>query len=154
MSNTFETLEGELNWVRTKTPEMSPAQFKSKPTDPDKYFWKTMLRPTQDSLIKIMDMQAKGVKNKLGKDDKGYYINFNRPVETFDKNGRVKEKFNPPKVYKADGSTEITDLVGNGSKGFVKIELYEHGAPGGKKAHAARLDSIMVTELVPYGNPA
>lgn len=151
MSSFFETLEGELNWVRTKTAELSPAEWKKKPSDPDKYTWKCMLRPTQESLRKIMDLQAKGIKNKLGKDEKGYTINFNRPTERLDaKSGRVLEKFDAPKVFKADGFTEINELVGNGSKGFVKVEVYEYNIKGGGKGHAARLDSIMVTELVPY----
>src|SRR5678810_814111 len=131
----FETLSGELNYVRTKNPEMTPSQYKSKPTDPDKYFWKAQIRPDQESLMKIMDLQSLGVKNKLGKDERGYFVNFNRPESTFDKKGAVKQRFTPPKVYKGDWSTPFEDYVGNGSKGQLKIEVYEHNAPGGKKAH-------------------
>lgn len=153
MPSFFETLEGELNWARTQTPELSP--FKNKPSDPDKYQWKVMLRPNQESMMKILDLQAKGCKNKLGKDDRGYTVNFNRPTERRNtRTGAILEKFEPPKVFKSDGVTPMTDLIGNGSKGKVTVEVYEHNAPNGGKAHAARLHSITVTELVPYGDQA
>lgn len=146
----FETLKGELHWVFCKEPRLG---YKATPSDPDKHEWSVMLRPDQESLMKIMDMQALGVKNKLSKDDTGqhYQISFKRPTQTVNKKtGAVLKTFQAPQVFQADGATILEELVGNGSKGFVKIELYEHNAPGGKKAHAARLDSVCVTDLVPY----
>lgn len=154
MPNFYETLSGELYWARTQSPELKP--FKNKPSDPDEYQWKVMLRPDQASMIKVMDLQAKGCKNKLGKDEKGYTVNFNRPTVRFKKPPSgpwtAIEKFEAPKVT-MNGSA-FADLIGNGSKGNVVVEVYEHKAPGGKTAHAARLHAIEITELVPYGSPA
>lgn len=152
MPSFYETLEGELYWARTQSPELKP--FKNKPTDPDEYQWKVMLRPTQESLSKILDLQAKGCKNKLGKDEKGYTVNFNRPSVRYKKtqNGPwvALEKFEAPKVT-LNGQA-FNDLIGNGSKGSVTVEVYEHNAPGGKKAHAARFHALDIKELVPYGS--
>lgn len=143
MPNELVTLEGEFHWVRTQEPEMSPF---GKPGEPPKYQWKAMLRPTQESMMRIIDLQSKGVKNQLKKDDKGYYINFNRPTVA----GKRKVPLDPPKVFAADGKTPIEGLVGNGSKGDMIIELYEHSTPTGSKAHAARLYGLTVKEMVEY----
>lgn len=141
MSSMYEVLEGEFYWVRHKAPE----EYLGKSA------WKFMLRPTQESLMKIMDMQSKGVKNQLKKDDKGYYINFSRPTDKKNnKTGAITQRFEPPKVFQADGITPMDELVGNGSKGKARIELYEHKTPNGGKAHAARWDSMVVTDLVKY----
>lgn len=143
MASFYEILEGEVQWVRHTTPE----EYLGKSS------WKFTLRPTQDSLMKIMDLQSKGVKNQLKKDDKGYYINFSRPTERRNKAGAVTQRFDPPKVFEADGTTPITEMIGNGSKGKARIELYEHNTPNGGKAHAARWDSMVITDLVKYESP-
>lgn len=146
MSNLFETLEGELHYVRTKEAEQSPF---TPAGQPPKFQWKLMFRPNQESLMKVMDMQSKGVKNQLKKDEQGYYVNFSRPTEIRTKKGVIK--LDPPKVTNADGSV-IDELIGNGSKGTIRVELYQHNTPNGGKAYAARLDSITVTDLIPYGD--
>ncbi len=137
----LEELQGELWWVRTKEPE----EFNGKRQ------WKCMIRPTQEGVMKLLDLQSKGVKNMLKKDEKGYYINFNRPTERKNKAGVVVQKFEAPKVYNTDG-TEFDGLVGNGSEGSIKLEIYQHATPTGGKAHAARLWSIHLTKLVEYGS--
>lgn len=144
----FVTLEGELNWVRHIDPEMSPFTPQGQPS---RYQWKVMFRPDQESLMKVMDMQSKGVKNQLKKDERGYYVNFNRPTAKPTKKGEIK--FEAPKVVMADG-TPVTTLIGNGSKGSIKVELYQHGTPNGGKAYAARWDSAIITDLVKYDSGA
>ena len=144
MSNLYETLSGEFYWTRTKEPELSP--FKAKPSDPDKYQWKTMFRPDKDSLTKIMDLQSMGVKNQLRKDDKGYFINFNRPTEI--KTGRGMSKLEPPKVTL--NGKPFDEFIGNGSRGQLTLEVYEHKTQNGGKGHAARLYAIDLEEHVPY----
>jgi len=143
----FKTFEGELHWVRAHSPEVG---FKSRPSDPDKLVWRAALIPTKESLMDVMDLQSMGVKNKLKKtDDNRYMINFTRPTERVDKKGKVLQRFDPPKILDAEG-VEVTEPIGNGSKGSITVEVYQHGAPGGATAHAARLHSIKVTELVKY----
>lgn len=145
MSSSFEKFEGSFDWTRVHTPEKSPF---TKPGEPEKFNWKTKFRPKdQENLMKLMDLQAKGVKNKLGKDDTGYFMNFNRPTEIKSRGGVVK--LDPPKVYQADGVTPLEDFIGNGSKGFLTLEVEEYTNKAGKGC-TARLDSICVTDLVKY----
>jgi hypothetical protein len=145
----LKTFEGELMWVRITNPEL---RMKNKPTDPDEYQWRAAIIPTKESLMDVMDLQSLGVKNKLKKtDDNRYIISFSRPEERKNKRtGKVLQSFDAPKAFKADGVTPLTDLIGNGSKGKLTVDVYEHAAFGGGKAHAARLHSITVTELVKY----
>lgn len=139
------TLEGTFYWAQhiyepTETP------FKDKHGNL-RWVWKVMFRPTPDSLMQIMDLQSKGVKNQLKKDEQGYFVNFSRPTK--DSAGKA---LRPPFVFAADGQTVITDAIGNGSKGKLTLDLYEHKTPTGGKANAARLYSITVTELVTYNS--
>jgi hypothetical protein len=149
--NTYETLTGEFWWVKAHEPEEGPAQF-NKPGQPPKFAWKIQFRPNAESVMKIIDLQSKGVKNQLKKteDGKSYFINFSRPTEIPKKFG-PSTKLTAPTVFGADGKTPIKEQVGNGSKGNIILELYEHRTPTGK-AHAARWFSLTVTDLVPYGN--
>lgn len=139
------TLEGTFYWAQhiyepTETP------FKDKHGNL-RWVWKVMFLPTPDSLMQIMDLQSKGVKNQLKKNDNNqYYVNFSRPTK--DSAGKA---LRPPFVFAADGQTVITDAIGNGSKGKLTLDLYEHKTPTGGKANAARLYSITVTDLVTYG---
>lgn len=148
--NTYEKLTGEFWWVKGDSPEEGPAQF-NKPGQPPKFAWKIQFRPNAESVMKIIDLQAKGVKNQLKKteDGKGYLINFSRPTEIPKKFG-APTKLNAPTIFGADGKTPLNEQVGNGSKGDITLELYEHKTPTGK-AHAARWFSLTVTDLVPYG---
>lgn len=144
MANTFEHLEGEFHWIKAVDAEKSPFTLKG---EPDKYAWKTMFRPNQESLLKIMDLQSKGVKNKLSKDEAGYYVNFSRPTEI--KTGKGPIKLDPPKIYAEDGATAISgNDIGNGSKGKITLEIYEHKTPNGGKSHAARWYAATITNLV------
>jgi hypothetical protein len=132
-------LKGEFHWCKYDAPEKSPFTAKDQP---EKWAWKTMFIPDQESLMKVMDMQSMGVKNKLSKleDRAGYSVNFSRPTKI-----AGKDTF-PPKVFQADGSTPFEGRVENGSKGEITIELYEHKTPNGGKAHAARWLSATISE--------
>ena len=142
MSNSYVTLNGEFHWCKYIEPEKSPFTLKG---EPEKWAWKTMFIPDQESLMKIMDLQSMGVKNKLSKleDRPGYSVNFSRPTRI----GKgVGKELAPPNVYQADGKTPFEGRVENGSKGSITLELYEHKTPNGGKAHAARWYSATITE--------
>lgn len=134
-------LKGEFHWVKNVDAEKSPFTLKG---EPEKWAWKTMFIPEQESLMKIMDLQSMGVKNKLSKleDRPGYSVNFSRPTRV----GKQGKELSPPKVYQADGTTLFDGRVENGSKGEITLELYEHKTPNGGKAHAARWLSATITE--------
>lgn len=137
MSSTeYVFIQGKLSWVKV--------------TVPDEWGkWKVCVHPNEESLNKIRDLQAEGIKNVLKKDEDGYYTNFSRPTQKMMK-GKVVG-LAPPEVLQADGKTPLTGvLIGNGSDGVVKLEVYSHGTPGGGKAKAARLLSIKVDNLIPF----
>lgn len=135
----YVTIEGELTWCRLDKPETDPWQNTK---------WKATVYPTPADLTKVMDLQSKGVRNTLKKDDKGYYVTYSRPSILKTKKGEVA--LDKPKVYGADGKTELVGDIGNGSKGIVKLEVRSFVTPQGGKGHAARLHSVLVTEHIPY----
>lgn len=129
-------IKGKLSWVKTQVPDEWGK-------------WKVTVHPTPESLEKIRELQGEGIKNVLKKDDDGYKCTFSRPTQKMVK-GKVIG-LTPPEVLQADGKTPLTGvLVGNGSDGTVKLEVYQHGTPGGGKAKAARLLSIKVDNLIPF----
>jgi len=127
-------LKGKFKWCQTK--------------QPDKFGnWKVTLYPDAEGLETVRGLQSKGLKNVLGKDEDGYHVTFRRP-----QNKKVKGElrgFTPPVVLHSDGSV-CTDLIGNGSDGYIKVEVYDYKPPTGQMAKAARLAAIRVDNLVPY----
>jgi hypothetical protein len=47
--------------------------------------------------------------------------------------------------YENGGVEDFTDLIGNGSKGTVKLSVYDHAY-----GTACRLEGVLITKLVPY----
>ena len=114
--------------------------------------WACTLYPNPTSLDKIRELQIQGLKNTLKKDDDGYSMSFSRPFEKEfrDKNGTTRKVgFTPVEVVDADG-LPYDGFIGNGSDVTIKLEVYQHGTPGGGKAKAARLTGIRIDNLVPY----
>lgn len=129
-------IQGKLSWVKVQTPNEWGK-------------WTVTVHPNNESLEKIRELQGEGMKNVLKKDEDGYFTQFNRPTQKMMK-GKVVGLV-PPEVLQADGKTPLTGvLVGNGSDGVVKLEVYSHGTPGGGKAKAARLLSIKIDNLIPF----
>lgn len=109
------------------------------------------IHPDQKSLEIIRDLQAKGVKNVMKKDnDNQYYIQFSRDPTKFIK-GKVIA-FGPPKVIGKDGLPVDVARIGNGSDATVRLEVYKHPTPNGGSATAAKFDSIRIDNLVPFDN--
>jgi len=118
--------------------------------------WSTELYPIPEDLEVLRELQSKGLKNTMMKDEDGYYMRFKRPPKKDVKlrNGEIKTLiFAPPTVAMADG-TPLADgvLIGNGSDLSLVLEVYPHATPGGGKAVAARLEGVRVDNLVPF-NP-
>lgn len=144
MARTYnEYIKGKLSWVR--------------PDKPDPWGnYKATIHPDNEGLEKIRELCAEGLKNRIGKDDDGYFVTFRRPTQKMMK-GKVVA-FTPvelldgtqPKL--ADGSyPPLRDVaVGNGSDGVIKLQIYEHPTPSGGKAKAARLEAIRIDTLIPF----
>lgn len=134
---TFVYIQGKVSWFRHKTPNKWNK-------------WATQIHPDAKGLELIRDLQAQGVKNTLKKDADGYFANFSRPVSKETATGKVFT-FQPPAVFDRDGKP-YDGNVGNGSDVTLKIEVYEHGTPGGGKAKAVRWESARIDNLVEF-NP-
>jgi hypothetical protein len=135
----FEYVQGKLSWVRVVKPDNTYS------------CWMATIHPTAESLDKIRDWQSEGMKNVLKKDDDGYFTKFRCPVSRQRKDGTVWA-FTAPTVINKDGQPMDGSVIGNGSDGTLKLEVYEHPTPGGGKAIAARLVGVKVESLVPF-NP-
>jgi hypothetical protein len=135
-----EYVQGKLSWAKV--------------VKPDSMYdcWTVTIHPTPESLELIRDWQAEGMKNVLKKDeDGGYFTKFRCPTKRLRKDGTMWT-FEAPKVVDADGAPMDGRVIGNGTDGTLKLEVYEHGTPGGGKAIAARLVGVRVDNLVPF-NP-
>ena len=135
VSQEYVFIQGKLSWVYC----YKPNQWGD---------WTVTIHPTPPSLEKIRELQTEGIKNVLKKDEDGYYTRFKRPTQRVVK-GKVIG-LTAPEVLQADGKTPLKLNVGNGSDGVVKLEVYQHNTPSGKKAKAARLLSVKVDNLVPF----
>lgn len=136
---TFEYVQGKAKWVRIVKPDLAYN------------CWSIIIYPTPDSLEKIRDWQAEGLKNTLKKDEDGYFVKFRCDVSKKRKDGSVWT-FQQPEAVDKDGKPMDGSIVGNGSDVTLKLEKYEHGTPGGGSAIAARLVGVRVDNLVSF-NP-
>lgn len=135
-------LKGKLSWVR--------------PDKPDQWGnYKATIHPDAESLEKVRELAAEGVKNIIKKDEDGYYVTYKRPTQKV-YNGRV-QGFAPVEILDGNtplpggGFSPLRDMnVGNGSSGIMKLQVYSHKTPSGGKAKAARLESIRIDNLVPF----
>src|SRR5438045_2345113 len=85
-SNTSELLdfEGTVTWVHA--------------VDPNKFGkWSLQFYPNQDSLERLRELQAEGLKNIMKKDEVGYHMQISRPVSIEFSKG-VATPVLPPKV--------------------------------------------------------
>lgn len=129
-------VQGKVKWFRHTSAD-------------DWGFWKHQMWLTPESLEKIRELQAEGIKNVIKKDEDGYFITIRRPTQKMIR-GKVIG-FAPPDVYLEDGKTPARDImVGNGSDVTSKLEVYSHPTPGGGTAKAIRWLSSRVDVLVPF----
>lgn len=110
--------------------------------------WSVTLHPTQESLEKIRELQAEGLKNVIKKDEDGYYVQFSRPPHKETQSGKIIS-FAPPVVIDANG-LPLDGRIGNGSDAMIELEVYEHPTPNGGKARAARWRAMRVDNLIPF----
>jgi hypothetical protein len=136
-------LKGTLKWVRTHEPE----EFQGKKS------WKATIVPDQESLQKVMELQARGCKNQLKMDTDGegkkfYYINFSRPTEKKKKTGEVFKTFTPPVVKDRSGNV-ISEMIANGAKGDMILEISSFKGSFGNVT-TAMFDGLVLDEWQKY----
>lgn len=124
---------GELYWSKHDTPVEN--------FNKDGYEWEVSLVMDEASQ-KIFEESGLRLKpNKKAQDEGQFMIRFKRPTEKLIR-GELK-KYSPPSVLYED--KPYTGKIGNGSKGVVKVEVF-NTARG--KGH--QLEAIKVEELVEY----
>ena len=140
----YAYVQGKCKWCRHRTPEMDP-YGNSK--------WSIELYPTPEGLAILKDLMimkdgVTGIKNVLRKDDDGYSMRFNRMQNKL-MNGK-QVAFPPPEVRDKNGLPMGEVNIGNGSDVTLKLEVYKHNTPSGRKAKAVRWEGMVVDNLVPY----
>lgn len=133
-------LKGRGKWISKQYKEWK------KPDGSVDKRWSMLFYPDPEALEEIRDLQMKGLKNSLRRDDDGVCISFGRPVER-KSNGKVNV-LSPPAITDADGK-DVSDIVGNGSEVTIILDVYEHSVPNSRnKSVAARWEGVIVTDLV------
>lgn len=139
-------LKGKCKWFRPNQPN----QWNK---------WEHVLYPSTESLDVIRKLQEntealEGIKNRLMKDDDGYYIRIGRKTKIEPRQGVPIPLF-PPEIFDKDGKTHLKDVfVGNGSDITTKVDVYTYKVPtSGKRGRALRWESTRVDNLIPYESP-
>ncbi len=130
-------LKGKFDWVKA--------------VELNKYGkWSLELYPDNDSLEKLRELQAEGIKNVIKKDDEGYHLQISRPP-TIEFQKGVVQSVVPPRVRDKDKQPLPSNIrIGSGSDGVVAVEIYTHRIPNTeRRAKAMRLYGIEVHNLVP-----
>lgn len=132
----FLYIEGKIFWCRAVIPEVWA----------DERFWSVTVYPNAKGLAVVKSLlEPPSIMNKLKRDEDGDYIRFKRPCQR-KFNGEIKA-FTPPVVLDKEGQP-LTTLVGNGSDGIVKLEVYQFNKP--RYGRAARWESLRIDNLIPY----
>ena len=98
------------------------------------------IRTTDEDKVKVL----KDLGVNLKKHDDGYYFG-NVKRKTVNAKG---DPMDPPKVVDSSKAA-LSDPIGNGSTGNIKLFSYEYKV-GGRSGRAAMLTAVQVVDLVPY----
>jgi len=102
--------------------------------------WDIQIRTTdKDTVDKLAEL---GIKLKTH--DEGYFFG-NVKRKTVNAKG---EPMKAPEVFDA-AKQQLSDPIGNGSKGHIKVFSYDYKV-GGRKGRTAMLTALQVIDLVPY----
>lgn len=141
MANTILKIPGKIYWARVyEGQEDSYDGIES---------YKVTFEPTDEGWAIYNKAKFKLKVRKLDSDDPDSpdVVTFRRKKEPKVHNGKTVFKGGAPIVVNEDGD-EISDLIGNGSEGIVKIIRY---VPKTKKSMVGHhLEAIQVTKLIPY----
>ena len=141
MNAEYIKVKGKLRWTKA----LQVAETWDGPNGPESH-WNVTVYPDSPSLEIIRELQGDGLKNKLKKDEDGWFVKFKRPTKRTI--GGKKVDFEAPELTL--NGEPLKEFIGNGSDAEVTLEVYKHRTPGGGNSVAARLVSVNVTSLVPY----
>lgn len=109
--------------------------------------WSTRIHLVGAELDKFRELQAKGIKNTLKKDNDGWYATLSRKCQ-YIINGRSVGR-DPPEVFRMEGENKIPIKVkvGDGSTGVAKVILWRGVKYPGVNL---RWEAIKIDSLVPF----
>jgi len=125
-------LKGTIKWCKHIRP------------DPTYDKWSVVMYVDGPELDKVREWQALGIKNKVQKDDDGWFITLSRKTSLQFK-GTIKG-LQPPRVVDPQG-IPIDKPVGNGSTGVAKCILWMSKLYPGKNL---RWEALRVDNLVEF----
>jgi len=107
--------------------------------------WELQIRTDDVMVAEDWQMKSLNVKSKEEDGKMVYYVNLKR----WAKSPSTGKTYEPPKVL--DGAKEPVDpsIVGNGSKGKVKVYQYEW-SKGARKGITSIMVAVQVLDLVEY----
>lgn len=136
MATEFKKFKGKGKWMKIFVPDSTFG-------DPQ---YRMQLYLTPEGVIEFKKL---GVKNKVNTDEDGSYVNLKRDVSKIMRGQTVS--FSPPIVVDKEGNPFKEGSIGNGSDLTVTVEHYAYNPKtGGGPAHAIRLHTVQVDNLVPY----
>lgn len=121
--------EGMFKWARVHTPQTF--------SNGDKVYGLSFY-PKDDATRRAL--KATGIRNEIKEDDDGFFVQLRRKAED-----------GAPMVTDPEGN-KIDKLVGNGSRGKVKLNVEEFVSTKYGKVVRSTLVGVIVSELVEY-NP-
>lgn len=131
MPTTFHTFEGKLKW-----PFLTTLNKFAKHS--------VNFYPKDDDTMKAI--AALKIKTKLSMDDDGGHFIFRRDPEQVNNFGKTRG----PVIVVDEAGNPVEGLIGNGSEGVIKLEVYDYNHPKFGKGKAARLEAVKITKLIPY----
>ena len=102
--------------------------------------WDVQIRTTDKE--KVAELKKHGINMKTHED--GYFFG-NVKRKTVNNKG---ESMEAPKIVDA-AKKEVTEVIGNGSKGHIKVFAYDYKV-GPNKGRTAQLTAVQVIDLIPY----
>jgi hypothetical protein len=138
MATQFYYFSGKAKWAKLGL-GLNPEEN----ADKEYECWKLNFYPDEPSMQAYNDS---GLRLQVKEDDDGKFVSLRRPFKKLIKEEVVNFDKPPVTVRNPDGTTSpLQTLLGNGSDVVVKVAVYDS-----RKGKAHRLESVMVTNHVPY----
>jgi len=135
MASKIYYFSGEFRWAKLLQPD----------TEYECYSTDVILDPSSLDLFNKSELRLKVRTEEDGRSS----VKFRRSMTKKNYTTDTEEPQGPPEIVFAEGAKpeKWNGLVGNGSEGAVKVEVYDS-----KKGKGHRLLKVRVDTLVPYGS--
>lgn len=135
----YEYISGKARWAKF----FVPSKFNKYAVD---------INLDNASLGKVLELKKRGIKNKIKKDEDGYWITLSSPSRIDTRTG--PKVMQPPTVVNKDGSPWDPKIgIGNGSDVICKVWIRSYKNPSTQTPETAiRLYGVKIENHVPF-NP-